>query len=59
MNTASAQLDLKWGLTFKDLYRREGLVRLDDLFLEHLKAADAALFNRLMEARAKPARDDE
>ena len=36
----------------EDLYRREGLVRLDADFLEHLKSADVTLFNRLMEARS-------
>src|SRR5580700_8491347 len=36
----------------EDLYRREGLVRLDTNFLEHLKSADISLFNRLMEARS-------
>ena len=51
-------LNLKWGLSFEDLYRREGLLRLDAVFLEHLKASDVLLFNRLMEARAtEPSRE--
>ena len=32
MHTSSTQLDLKFGLSFEDLYRREGLVRLDAKF---------------------------
>jgi NADPH-dependent glutamate synthase beta subunit-like oxidoreductase/NAD(P)H-flavin reductase len=47
-------LSLQWGFSFDDLYRRDGLARLDGYFVEHLKAGDAVLFNRLMEARAKP-----
>ena len=48
----SIPLDLNFGFSFDDLYRREGLVRLDAKFVESLKAADAGLFNRLMEARS-------
>jgi NADPH-dependent glutamate synthase beta subunit-like oxidoreductase/NAD(P)H-flavin reductase len=44
-------LSLQFGLSFDDLYRREGLVRIDAAFIDHLKAVDAGLFNRLMEAR--------
>ncbi len=47
-------LNLKWGFSFDDLYRRDGLTRLDASFLEHLKAADTSLFNQLMNARANP-----
>src|SRR5580698_2337558 len=47
----SSVLQLKWGFSFEDLYAREGLVRLDAAFLEHLESADAALFVRLKEAR--------
>jgi NADPH-dependent glutamate synthase beta subunit-like oxidoreductase/NAD(P)H-flavin reductase len=54
MNTALHQLDLKWGFSFGDLYAREGLARLDGEFTRHLKSADVALFNRLMEVRANP-----
>src|SRR5258706_15452845 len=54
MSIPSTQLALSWGFSFEDLYRREGLVRLDAAFAEHLKAADVALFNRLMEARSNP-----
>ncbi len=48
----SESLSLKFGLAFDDLYRREGLLRIDAAFADHLKAVDAGLFNRLMSARA-------
>ena len=47
-------LALNFGLTFEDLYRRDGLIRLDQAFTDRLKEADPALFNRLMAARAAP-----
>src|SRR5579862_5963348 len=47
-------LVLQHGLSFADLYRREGLVRLDAAFMAHLQAADVALFNRLATARSAP-----
>src|SRR4051812_38982487 len=47
-------LKLAHGLQFADLYRRDGLVRLDALFLESLAAADARLHARLLAARAAP-----
>ena len=37
---------------FEDLYRREGLLRLDQHFIDRLRASDVALFNRFMSARA-------
>src|SRR6185503_8806146 len=43
-----------FGLAFRDLYRREGLARLDARFVEHLAATDAALAERLQAARAQP-----
>ena len=39
---------------FAELATREGLVRLDRLFVERLAAEDAALHGRLMAARAAP-----
>ena len=39
------------GFTFSDLARRDGLVRLDRVFVQHLAAADADLHARLMTAR--------
>jgi NADPH-dependent glutamate synthase beta subunit-like oxidoreductase/NAD(P)H-flavin reductase len=50
-----ADLVLRHGLNFEDLYRRDGLERLDAAFVAHLQAADTALFNRLMAARRDPA----
>jgi NADPH-dependent glutamate synthase beta subunit-like oxidoreductase/NAD(P)H-flavin reductase len=43
---------LAWNFAFEDLYRREGLARLDETFAEALKAADTELYNRFMAARA-------
>src|SRR5215475_10562125 len=48
------QLTLGFGLRFEDLYRRDGLARLDACFVDALKARDAALHNRLVTARAAP-----
>ena len=45
---------LGFGFSFAELAEREGLVRLDRLFLEGLAAEDAALHARLMAARAAP-----
>jgi NADPH-dependent glutamate synthase beta subunit-like oxidoreductase/NAD(P)H-flavin reductase len=50
----SASLSLRFGLGFEDLYSPAGLAKLDQAFVEHLKAADVDLFNRLMAARAAP-----
>jgi NADPH-dependent glutamate synthase beta subunit-like oxidoreductase/NAD(P)H-flavin reductase len=47
-------LKLAHGLAFEDLYRRDGLARLDRHFLEFLGTADAALRDRLTAARAAP-----
>ena len=53
--TASARpLALAHGFVFADLYRREGLARLDARFVDALGAADAALRDRLVAARASP-----
>jgi NADPH-dependent glutamate synthase beta subunit-like oxidoreductase/NAD(P)H-flavin reductase len=43
-----------FGLTFRDLEERDGLIRLDRIFLEHLAAEDAALHATLLAARATP-----
>ncbi|HUH86135.1 MAG TPA: pyridine nucleotide-disulfide oxidoreductase, partial [Stellaceae bacterium] len=55
-------LVLGHGLAFEDLYRRQGLMRLDAAFVGHLREVDVALHNRLMVARHDPtalARKDE
>ena len=54
MHTSSDQLDLRFGLSFEDLYRQEGLARLDQTFLEQLHSANPALAQRLLDARANP-----
>jgi NADPH-dependent glutamate synthase beta subunit-like oxidoreductase/NAD(P)H-flavin reductase len=51
---ASSQLALAFGLAFEDLYRREGLARIDAAFLDALRAVDGALHDRLVAARARP-----
>jgi len=43
------------GYSVADLYRREGLVRLDQIFLAQLAAADPALHQQLLQARERPA----
>src|SRR3954462_3487673 len=52
--SASPSLSLSFAFEFADLYRREGLVRLDQVFLEHLGESAPALADRLREARAHP-----
>jgi NADPH-dependent glutamate synthase beta subunit-like oxidoreductase/NAD(P)H-flavin reductase len=47
-------LPLGFDLRFEDLYRREGLVRLDGCFVDFLKRRNTELHNRLMAARAAP-----
>jgi NADPH-dependent glutamate synthase beta subunit-like oxidoreductase/NAD(P)H-flavin reductase len=47
-------LQLAFGLSFADLYDRDGLVRIDRAFMDRLQATDAALANRLLAARATP-----
>jgi NADPH-dependent glutamate synthase beta subunit-like oxidoreductase/ferredoxin-NADP reductase len=47
-------LSLAFGLTFEVLYERDGLLRLDTLFLDRLRDGDAALHARLLAARAEP-----
>jgi len=53
-NTAS--LTLAFGLTFPDLYDRDGLARLDALFVGDLRATADDLAECLLQARAAPAR---
>src|SRR6266852_8821569 len=47
-------LALDHGLEFDDLYRRDGLARIDALFVEHLRAVDVDLHNRLLTGRRDP-----
>ena len=48
------QLHLAFGFAFDDLYSRDGSIRLDAAFREHLETADAGLLQHLMEARKDP-----
>ncbi len=48
------ELTLAHGLTFADLYSRDGLMRLDAAYCDDLQAAEPALYARLMAARAAP-----
>ena len=45
---------LGFGFSFADLATRDGLVRLDRLFLDRIAGEDAALYARLLAARAAP-----
>ncbi|HSN38904.1 MAG TPA: FAD-dependent oxidoreductase [Burkholderiales bacterium] len=47
-------LALQFGISFADLYHREGLVRLDSEFLHFLAQRDSALRGQLDAARAHP-----
>jgi NADPH-dependent glutamate synthase beta subunit-like oxidoreductase/NAD(P)H-flavin reductase len=50
-------LKLAYGLSFAELYERDGLVRLDAAFLDHLGAAESALRPQLEAARATSSLD--
>lgn len=52
--TALATLTLGHGMTFSELYDRDGLVKLDQIFLDVLREGDAALRARLDQARQHP-----
>ncbi|HMD47616.1 MAG TPA: hypothetical protein VKG79_00905, partial [Bryobacteraceae bacterium] len=54
MSTSSDQCALGFGLQFEDLYRRDGLMRVDAAFLAQLLASDAGLHIRLLDARVNP-----
>src|SRR5690348_4284264 len=49
-----ADLSLRDGLNFQDLYRQEGLVRLDAIFLDQLRQRAADLHAALLAARQDP-----
>src|SRR5438477_12873171 len=50
----SPPLVLLAGLAFADLYSAEGALRIDGLFVAHLREADAGVATRLVSARANP-----
>ena len=54
MESQSTNLSLNFGFSFEDLYRHSDLARLDQTFLDHLKASDPALHARLTGARQAP-----
>src|SRR5437868_11656425 len=45
---------LGFGITFPDLYEREGLIKVDRAFCAYLAEADRALAEKLLAARAQP-----
>src|SRR5215471_15692397 len=47
----ASDLQLKHGLAFEDLYRRDGLARLDAAFVAWLASSNAELHNHLVTAR--------
>ena len=50
----TSELRLQHGLSFADLYERDGLARVDAAFVAHLGAGDVELRNRLVAARRAP-----
>src|SRR3990167_3851180 len=50
----TASPDFNFGFTITDLYRRSGLVRLDQIFLDFLRTGDETLYKNLEHARAHP-----
>jgi NADPH-dependent glutamate synthase beta subunit-like oxidoreductase/NAD(P)H-flavin reductase len=53
-NQGGPELSLPFGLKFEDLYRRDGLVKIDALFLEDLKGAAPEVHERLLAFRQSP-----
>src|SRR5438552_7935807 len=51
MPPVSGQFALGFGIRFEDLYNRDGLVRLDAAFLDHLASAAPHLQKQLITAR--------
>lgn len=54
VNTDSTTLSLQFGMTIADLYSRDGLVKLDQAFLDFLKEGESSLHQKLAYARAHP-----
>jgi NADPH-dependent glutamate synthase beta subunit-like oxidoreductase/NAD(P)H-flavin reductase len=50
----TVKLKLRHGLSFEDLYKREGLLKLDHAFVDFLGERDAELHGQLAAARANP-----
>ena len=45
--TMAASPNFNFGFTITDLYRRDGLVRLDQIFVDFLRTGDETLYKRL------------
>src|SRR5437667_9234862 len=56
MSAVSDQFELGLGFVFEELYRREGLARLDQVFLSRLAFVDPGVHQRLIDARSNPKR---
>src|SRR5260370_576256 len=56
MSDVSDQFELGLGFVFEDLYRYEGLARLDQVFLSHLEPMDSGAYQRLLDARNDPSK---
>jgi NADPH-dependent glutamate synthase beta subunit-like oxidoreductase/NAD(P)H-flavin reductase len=54
MKNPPESLRLAFGLTFDELYRRNGIERIDAAFIQHLEASDAELHGKLLSVRANP-----
>ena len=52
--TMTDSLNFNFGFTIADFYRRSGLVKLDQIFMDFLRTGDEELFKRLERARANP-----
>jgi len=52
--TMTAPSNINFGFTITDLYRRSGLVKLDQIFLDFLHTGDEVLYKKLEYARAHP-----
>ena len=51
---ASVAMNLAHGLSLSDLYTTEGAARIDRAFIDHLRAVDDSLVDRLLAARFLP-----
>ncbi|WP_341808013.1 FAD-dependent oxidoreductase [Wolbachia endosymbiont (group E) of Neria commutata] len=47
-------MQLNFNIAFLDLYARDGLIKLDEIFLNYIKSCDENLFHSLVAARAAP-----
>lgn len=52
--TMTTPSNFNFGITIADLYRRSGLVKLDQIFLDFLRTGDEVMYKKLEYARAHP-----